>query len=60
MLYGGMNMHGDSKGLNQAQNEICYGIKLALTKIIIDFDNEKLWDIFIKNVGEQTIKDVFK
>lgn len=53
-------MHGDSKGLNEAQNEICYGIKLALTKIIIDFDNEKLWDIFIKNVGEQTIKDVFK
>lgn len=60
MLYGGMNMHGDSKGLNEAQNEICYGIKLSLTKVIINFDNKKLWDIFIKNVGEQTIKDVFK
>lgn len=53
-------MHGDSKGLNEAQNEICYGIKLSLTKVIINFDNKKLWDIFIKNVGEQTIKDVFK
>lgn len=50
-------MTDKSTKLTTEQNDVCYEIKFAFMRAILNMSNEKLWDLIYKTLGEQNGKN---
>lgn len=46
-------MADKSTKLTTEQDDMCYEIKFAFMRAILNMSNEKLWDLIYKAMGEQ-------